>query len=112
MMGTEARDTNLTIPLLSSNVTACEIVESQFLSEDCDCSHTVWGICVRFSNGRTVSIPDLCTRRSDLEILKKRLDGASLSEKFLPDIVDDYLAEVYGIHRAVWEQKGYAKKEA
>lgn len=112
-MGTDEKKTDLSVLLDSDSVTECELFESQLRLEDCEISHTVWGICVRFSSGRVVRIPDLCMRHSDAEILKKRLDGASLGEEFLPDIIDDYLGEMYGLHSdAAWEPHGYAKKEA
>lgn len=57
----------------------------------------VWGIRVEFSDGEVVDLPDLCTRQSEVEALKTKLEGAVLSPDFLGDVVDDYLGYIYGL---------------
>ena len=57
----------------------------------------VWGFRIRFSDGRTACVPDLCDRKEDAERLLKRLVGAELTPDFLPDVLDDYLGEIYGL---------------
>ncbi len=72
----------------------CDVLESVFVPEKGVSDKVVWGIRVRFSDGRCVYIRDLSTNRADAELLKHRLLGASLSADFLSDIVEDFLAEI------------------
>lgn len=82
---------------LSVQVTTCEVLKSVYWHEDFKRNETVWGVQIHFSDGQTVTVPDLCTQRSDVETFVQRLNGAVLSADALPDIVDDYLGELYGL---------------
>lgn len=83
--------------VLSVRVTSCEVVQSAYWHEDFRKNETVWGVQVHFSDNRIVTVPDLCTQRRDAEKFIQRLNGALLSADVLPDIVDDYLGELYGL---------------
>jgi hypothetical protein len=77
-------------------VLSCKPVNHSFFCAELDSVISVWGIQAFFSDGQTVTVPDLCTNRDLIEILAKRLSGASLSPDFLEYIIDDFLAEIYG----------------
>ncbi|MPN51546.1 hypothetical protein SDC9_199194 [bioreactor metagenome] len=77
-------------------VFSCEVVQSTCWNEMKERDEIVWGLRVQFSDGEIIYIPDISTKWSDAERLRKRLEGATLSAEFLPDIVDDYLGELYG----------------
>lgn len=82
---------------ISEKVISCEVIQSDYWHEEFRRNETVWGIQICFSDDRIITIPDLCTKREDTEKFVQRIDGASLCEESLPDIVDDYLGELYGL---------------
>lgn len=84
-------------------VSACDVLESIFYDEERE-AKTVWGVRITFSGGTTTEIPDLSTHRCDAERLARRLVNQSLAPDFLPDVLDDFLAELYGIHFDVKSQ--------
>jgi len=75
-------------------VESCEPVEDLLFCEELNKDVPVWGIRVVFSDNQTVTVPDISTRREHIEILAKRLSGASLSPDFLCYIIEDFLGEV------------------
>lgn len=81
----------------SENVISCEVIQSDYWHEDFRRNETVWGIQICFPGNRIIRIPDLCTKREDTERFLKRISGANLCAETLPDIVDDYLGELYGL---------------
>lgn len=78
-------------------ISNCELICSEVWSEEINRNISVWGLEIYFSNGEVVTLPDLCTRKSDVEELKTRLEGADLSPPFLMDVVEDYLGYIYGL---------------
>ncbi len=71
-------------------------LEQMFLEPPEETAAT-WGCRIQFSDGQTVFIPDFCTRREEVQGFLDRLLGKDITADFLPDIVDDYLGEIYGL---------------
>ena len=78
-------------------ISNCKIICSDIWSEEIKRNISVWGLEVYFSDGEVVSFPDLCTKESDIEGLRTRLEGADLLPPFLMDVIEDYLGYIYGL---------------
>lgn len=78
-------------------VLGCDLIPSSYWNEETGSFATVWGIHIIFNNGKILEFPDLGTKKSDVLILKHRLDGSSLHPDNIQDIIDDFLGEISGI---------------
>lgn len=78
------------------HIALCKTVAANPANEIGNCCACVWGLEVHFSNGQILYIPDICTKRCDIDRLKARLEGADLCPFSLREVIEDYLAELYG----------------
>jgi hypothetical protein len=78
-------------------ISSCEITETTIVLENTLNFEKVWGLKIQFSDGNFICFSDLCTKYSEIQLLKQRLNGVELQADFIQDIVDDYLGEIYGL---------------
>lgn len=78
-------------------IDSCKTIRTAPVCEDYEDTASVWGLEVSFSNGKTMYIPDICTKQSDIHRLAARLNGADLCPFSLCEVVEDYLVELYGV---------------
>ena len=81
----------------SIRVERCNVFASLCCLEDSTAEQQVFGICVSFSDGKQVRYSDISVQCEEVEVLAKRLTGSSIAYDILPDVVDDYLGEIYGL---------------
>lgn len=80
-----------------TTVTSCQIVKiyRHFCSQLSPKAR--FGLRLTFSDESSSCYPDLMIRKSWVKRLGKRLEGHTVDPETLPDIIEDYLGEVYGL---------------
>ena len=101
--------------LEGTTVTSCQIVKIYRHLCSGLSPKSRFGLQLTFSDDTRSCYPDLMIRKSWVKRLSKRLEGHMVDPDTVPDIIDDYLGEVYGPQwkkrRGLWRfLPGRAKK--
>lgn len=75
-------------------IARCRVVDSSVKMDEMGVEHPIFGIQLIYTDGMQVFLPDVSTKKDEVETLSLRLCGQDVGADMIPYIVYDYLCSL------------------